>query len=143
MTPYDHRITEYRLGDGGQQGAIVLAAWAGLCAAWNVCGALQLAYGLRPLGPGTNLAAAAFLLLMAAAFLVSARRRPAFFLVLAAVGAVLAGLTIWNAFTLRALYWPSGFWRFVAVALNALGIGGAILAFGDAVRHVWSRRSFG
>lgn len=125
----------FELGEGGQLGVKVLSSWALLCAAWNLCGAIQLANGLRPLGPGTSLLAAAFSLAMAAILILAARRRSILVLVLAMLSAALAGLTIWNAFSLRPALWPSEFWRFVAVALNALGIGGTVLVLADAARR--------
>jgi hypothetical protein len=125
----------FQLGEGGRLGVIVLACWALLCAAWNLCGAIQIAQGLRPLGPGTSLLAAAFSLALAAILILGARRGTILVLVLAMLSSVLAGLTVWNAFSLRPALWPSEFWRFVAVALNALGIGGAMLVLADAARR--------
>ena len=129
------RSDDFQLGEGGRLGVIVLASWALLCAAWNLCGAIQIAQGLPPLGPGTSLLATAFSLALAASLILGAWRGSMLVLVLALLSAVLAGLTVWNAFSLRPALWPSEFWRFVAVALNALGIGGAILVFADAARR--------
>lgn len=84
----------FRLGEGGRLGVIVLACWAMLCAAWNVCGAIQIAQGLQPLGPGTSLLAAAFSLALAAILILAARRGTILVLVLAMLSAVLAGLTV-------------------------------------------------
>ena len=124
-----------QLGEGGRLGVIVLAVWALLCAAWNLCGTVQIAHGLQPLGPGTSLLAAAFSLALAIILILGARRGTILVVVLAMLSAALAGLTVWNAFSLRPALWPSEFWRFIAVALNALGIGGSILVLADAARH--------
>jgi hypothetical protein len=42
---------------------------------------------------------------------------------------VIAGMTTWNAFKLDPSLWPSEFWRWAGIAVNALGVAGSITAF--------------
>lgn len=90
------------------------------------------AHGLLSPGPGASLLAAAFSLVLAAILMLGARRGTILVLVPAVLSAVLAGLTVWNAFSLRTALWPSEFWRFVAVALR---LGGAILVLAEVAHR--------
>ena len=125
----------FRLGQGGRLGVIALACWALLCAAWNLCGAIQIAHGLATSWAGYNASGSGLLARPGCHSDAGSRRGTILVLVPAVLSAGLAGLTVWNAFSLRLALWPSEFWRFVAVALNALGIGGTILVLVEAAHR--------
>lgn len=65
---------------------------------------------------GTGLAVALAVLLILA-FL----KWPAAYRWLTLAPLVIAGMTIWNAFNLVSSLWPSEFWRWTGIAVNALG----------------------
>lgn len=114
--------------DLGGLGLRMLVFWAGLCAIWNAYGAMQISTGGRALGPTATFAGAGFAVLLAVALIVASGRWPWFFRALAIAGAALAALTIWNSFILDRSLWPSEFWRWAGIVLNAFGIIGAITA---------------
>jgi hypothetical protein len=95
--------------------------------------------GERPIGPATSFYAAGFSIALGACFIIAARRKPILFLVLALIAAALAGVTVWNAFHLRASLWPSEFRRFVAVSFNAGGFAGALLVLLDGMLFMLTR----
>lgn len=108
---------------------ILLVVWAFLCAVWNVYGSVQLAYGGRALGPTASILGAGFALALAVVLVITFLIWPIAYRWLAIVPIVLAGMTIWNAFRLDPALWPSEFWRWAGIAVNALGVGGGALAF--------------
>ena len=109
-------------------GLAILVTWAGLCAIWNTYGAIQISTGGRALGPTASLLTAGFTILLAILLILASERWPRLFRWLTIVAAALAALTIWNAFRLAPSLWPSEFWRWAGVALNGLGVVGALIA---------------
>ena len=130
---------EYDVGLGARLGLYVLVIWALFCAAWNIIGTLQIWDGERPIGPATSFQAAGFSIALGACFIIAARWKPILLLVLALFAAALAGVTVWNAFHMRASLWPSEFWRFVAVSVNAAGFAGALLVLADGALYLLTR----
>lgn len=130
---------EYDVGLGARLGLYVLVTWALFCAVWNIIGTLQILDGERPIGPATSFQAAGFSTALGLCFIIAARWKPIFFLVLALFAAALSGVTIWNAFHIRASLWPSEFWRFVAVSANAAGFAGALLVLADGALYLLTR----
>lgn len=112
----------------GRPGLWILVLWAMLCALWNGYGAAQLAAGNSALGPTATYAGAGLALVLAALFVATSTRWPLVYKLLAAIAAMLGAITIWSALTLDPSNWPSEFWRWAGVAVNALAIVGAVKA---------------
>jgi hypothetical protein len=107
---------------------VVLVAWAALCVFWNTYGAIQISMGGRALGPTATFAGAGFIVLLGAILIATNRLWPRIYPWIAVLAAALAAVTIWNAFKLDPLLWPSEFWRWAGIVLNGFGVGGAALA---------------
>lgn len=106
----------------------ILIGWGLLCTAWNLYGAVQIANGRPALGPTATYAGAGLALALTLLFLVASGRWPLVYKLLAAFAAVVAGITVWNAFALDPSNWDLQFWRWAGAALNTAGIVGGILA---------------
>lgn len=106
----------------------VLLIWALLCVVWNVYGSVQIANGGRALGPTATIAGAVLIAVLATALVVTHRRWVWAYRILAVLGAAMAAFTIWNSFRLDPGLWPSEFWRWAGIAVNALGVLGALAA---------------
>lgn len=112
-----------------------------LAVAWNAAGVALLERGLRAPGPTASLAVAAFLLVLGAAMLGGARRLPALYLAASGLAGLGALWAIVQAFRLDPALWPSPFWRYAGVLLNAMGVAGA--AWGTRVWLGWRRAEAG
>lgn len=125
-------MTESRNISGGQRsGGLalwLLMGWGLLCTAWNLYGAVQIASGRPALGPTATYAGAGLALALALLLLVTSGRWPLAYKLLAAIVALIAGVTVWNAFALDASNWTFQFWRWAGAALNAVGVVGAAMA---------------
>jgi hypothetical protein len=106
----------------------LLVGWGLLCTAWNLYGAVQIANGRPALGPTATYTGAGLALALTVLFLVASGRWPLVYKALAAFAAVVAGITVWNAFAFDASNWNLQFWRWAGAALNMVGIVGAVLA---------------
>lgn len=114
---------------------VFLVVWSFLCAAWNFYGVTQLAKGLSALGPTATYVGGGLALVLGVALVAASRSWPGVYKLLAAMAGVLAAITIVGSFTKDAALWPSDFWRFAGVAVNAIGLVGAVLA----VSTGWAR----
>jgi hypothetical protein len=113
--------------DLGALGLRILVLWAGLCAVWNAYGAMQLSTGGRALGPTATFAGAGFAILLAIILIVASNRWPRVCRALAVAAGALAALTVFNSFILDKTLWPSEFWRWAGIVLNAFGVVGAAI----------------
>ena len=109
------------------------AVWAVASALWNFYGAFQLSRGLPALGPTATYGGGILALALLAALVVSAARWPIPYAILSALVGLLALLTVVNAFTADPSLWPSEFWRYAGVAVNAVGVLGGVLGIVDGV----------
>lgn len=83
----------------------LLVGWGLLCTAWNLYGAVQIANGRPALGPTATYAGAGLALALTLLFLATSGRWPLVYKLLAAIAAVVAGITVWNAFALDPSNW--------------------------------------
>ena len=108
---------------------ILLVVWAILCAIWNAYGAAQLARGGQALGPTATIMGAVLAISLAIVLIISFRNRPSAYRWLTLVPCVIAAMTIWSALRLDPALWPSEFWRWAGILVNAIGVVGSALAF--------------
>ena len=71
--------------------------------------------------------------ILLAALVVSVRRWPVVYAILSAIAGLLALVTVVNAFTADPSLWPSEFWRYAGIAVNAVGVLGAALGIAGTV----------
>ena len=119
---------------------LLQAAWAVASALWNFYGAFQLSKGLPALGPTATYGGGILALVLLAALVVSSTRWPIVYGVLSAVAGLLALYTVINAFTADPALWPSEFWRYAGVIVNAVGVLGAALAIAEAFARPMRKR---
>lgn len=96
--------------------------WALGCIAWNVYGLYLINQGLAPIGPTASSAAA----VICAAFAVlfwrfTSKHNKWPYIILSAVAALMALITIYGAFTKDPSLWLSEAWRWAGIILNGIG----------------------
>ena len=104
---------------------------------WNIGGVIQLSHGLRAPGPTASLLLAAVLLAYGAALAIGLRRWPMTYVVLSALGIVLALPAIINGLTADPSLWPSEFWRYAGMVLNGTGALACVAGLAGYVK--WKR----
>lgn len=117
----DNQYDEASASGYSRAARILLVGWGVLCCAWNAYGAAQIASGRPALGPTATFAGAGVALVLAILFVVTFNRWPRVYKTLAILAALLAVVTIWNAFMLDPSLWISEAWRWAGVLLNAIG----------------------
>ena len=96
---------------------------------WNAAGLWLIYQGKPALGPTATYAAIVLLLMLSAGYISSLmKNHPVIYLVLACVGFFLACYAISGALIKDHGLWPSEFWRYAGMAINALGVIGFISA---------------
>jgi hypothetical protein len=111
-----------------------------LCVVWNGIGLAQRAGGVQTIGPTASFGAIAIVLLFGAGLVVFlGRGKEIPYLLLSPLGLLLAGAAIAGAFTKDPASWPSEFWRWAGVAVNAFGVIGFLLALGTFIRRQSTR----
>jgi hypothetical protein len=95
--------------------------WAVLAAAWNVAGVFLIANGARSLGPTASLLGATVLIAIGVGLFSTYNRSAIIYVALSVVSAAMAGLAVYNALTADPSLWPSEFWRYAGIILNAAG----------------------
>ena len=107
---------------------LFLLSHALLSIVWNIIGLWLLSQGKQALGPTATYAAIVLLLLLSAGYIFFSKKDYSkIYLVLASMGAALAGYAIAGGLTKDPALWPSEFWRYAGIAVNALGVIGFIL----------------
>ncbi len=98
-----------------------------LSAVWNIVGVVLIANNQMALGPTASIKTALFLILFIGLIYLTIKRFPKAYILISAF--ILAGAfsAILPAFFGDPNIWPSTFWRFSGVALNTLGVIGAVL----------------
>jgi hypothetical protein len=96
--------------------------WAVLAAAWNVAGVFLIANGARSLGPTASLLGATVLIAIGVGLFSTYNRSAIIYVALSVVSAAMAGLAVYNALTADPSLWPSEFWRYAGIILNAAGV---------------------
>ena len=100
-------------------GFMVLHAF--LAALWNIAGVWLISQDQSPLGPTASMTGVAVLAVLILAYIFTLKKGyEKSFLVLASVGALVGLLTIYGALTKDPSLWPSEFWRYAGIAVNAL-----------------------
>ena len=90
---------------------------------WNIIGVWLLSQGRSALGPtATIMGALVFAVFIFLYLLFYKKGYENLFILLVTIGALLGFSAIYGAFTKDPALWPSEFWRYAGVAVNALGI---------------------
>ena len=117
---------------------LFMVAHAFLAALWNVAGVWLISQGQSPLGPTASLTGVAVLAVLILAYIFTLKKGyEKSFLALALVGALLGLLTIYGALTKEQSLWPSEFWRYAGIAVNAL----ALIGFLSAMKVFFQRQN--
>ena len=96
---------------------------------WNAIGLWLILQGKPALGPTATYAAIVILLVLSAGYIFSSiKDHPATYLLLACIGFFLACYAISGALTRDRDLWPSEYWRYAGMAINALGVIGFVSA---------------
>ncbi len=93
---------------------------------WNAAGAILIAWGLRAPGPTASLLVILFALFFAAGLIFGSRRLPGLYLGISMLMVIAGAQALVSAWTRDPALWPSDFWRYAGMALNALGSGAGI-----------------
>ena len=100
---------------------VFMVSHALLAAAWNGTGLWLVSQGQSPLGPTASGAAVALMAVLIVLYVFTFKKGyEKTFLLIASVGALLGILTIYGALTKDHSLWPSEFWRYAGIAVNAL-----------------------
>jgi hypothetical protein len=119
--PWTTSTTKPRHQDiAGQRGSYT-GCMGGLCCTWNACGAAQIASGKPALVPTATFAGAGVALVLAILIVVIFNKWLRVYKTIAIFAALLAVVTIWNAFMLDPSLWISEVWRWAGVLMNAIG----------------------
>ena len=106
---------------------LFLLSHAFLSIVWNIIGLWLLSQGKQALGPTATYAAIVLFLLLSAGYIFFSRKNYSkIYLVFACIGAALACYAIAGGLTKEHALWPSEFWRYAGMAVNALGVIGFI-----------------
>jgi len=115
-----------------------MVAHAFLAALWNVAGVWLISQGQSPLGPTASLTGVAVLAVLILAYIFTLKKGyEKTFLVLVFIGALVGLLTIYGALTKEHSLWPSEFWRYAGIAVNAL----ALIGFSFAMKVFFQRKN--
>ena len=105
----------------------LMLSHAFLTIVWNVIGLGLLSQGKPALGPTATSAAIVLFILLSIGYIFFSRKNYSIvYLVLAGIGAALAGYAITGGLTKEHSLWPSEFWRYAGIAVNALAVMGFI-----------------
>ena len=102
-----------------------------LCIVWNAVGLWQQAHGTQTIGPTASFGTIVLVVLLGAGLVAFLRKgaENAYFL-LSLVGLLMSALAIFGGFTKDSSNWPSEFWRWAGITVNAVGVLGFVLVFG-------------
>ena len=118
----------YDIGKYGNS-LFFLLSHAFLSILWNAIGLWLISQGKQPLGPTATYAAIVILLILSFGYVFSlVKDHPAIYLFLACTGLALACYAISGALTRDHGLWPSEFWRYAGMAVNAIGVIGFVCA---------------
>lgn len=107
-----------------------------LCVVWNGLGLWQKSQGIQTIGPTASFGAIVFVLLLGAGLILLLRRGAETpYLLLSLLGLLLSALAIYGGFTKDLSNWPSEFWRWAGIIVNAVGVLGFILALTTFIRR--------
>ncbi len=96
---------------------------------WNVVGLWLLSLGKQALGPTAAYAAIVLFILLSSGYIFFAEKEyEKMYLLLACIGAALACYAITGGLTKDHSLWPSEFWRYAGMAVNALGVIGFLVS---------------
>ena len=108
---------------------IFMLLHASLVIVWNIVGVWLLSQDKSALGPTATLVGALIFAVLIVIYLFFYKKEyENLFLSIVSIGALLGASAIYGAFTKDPALWPSEFWRYAGVAVNALGILGFIFA---------------
>lgn len=100
-----------------------------LCVVWNGLGLWQKSQGIQTIGPTASSGAILFVLLLGAGLVLLLRKGAETpYLLLSLLGLLLSALAIYGGFTKELSNWPSEFWRWAGIIVNAVGVIGFLLA---------------
>ena len=108
---------------------VLIVLHALLVIVWNLVGVRLLSQGKSALGPTATLTGAlVFGVLVAIYFLFYKKGYKKFFLISVFIGASFGAMAIYGALTKDPGLWPSEFWRYAGIAVNAIGVLGLLFA---------------
>ena len=93
---------------------------------WNIVGVILINKGHAALGPTASLVSALIMTLLIAMLTISASRARWLYVCLSVFILYVSLSTINNAMVSDPGLWPSEFWRYAGMAINGLGVGGAV-----------------
>lgn len=97
--------------------------WAIGCIAWNMYGLYLISNGQKPIGPTASAVGAGLCAIFAILFWWFLKKNLKWpYIILCAVAALMAGFTIYGAFTKDPSLWPSESWRWAGILLNGTGL---------------------
>lgn len=101
--------------------------WAIGCIAWNMYGLYLMSNGQQPIGPTASAVGAGLCAIFAFLFWWFLKKNFKWsYIILCVVAALMAGFTIYGAFTKDPSLWPSEAWRWAGIVLNSIGMGSCI-----------------
>lgn len=102
-----------------------------LCVVWNGVGLWQQAHGTQTIGPTASFGAIVLVLLLGTGLVAFLRKgAETAYIFLSLGGLLMSALAIYGGFTKDSSNWPSEFWRWAGIAVNAVGVLGFVLALG-------------
>lgn len=97
--------------------------WAFGCIAWNLYGLYLINQGLPAIGPTASVTGAVVCAAFAFLFwLLTGKQKRLPYIVLSAIAALMAGITIYGSFTKDLSLWPSEEWGWAGIILNGIGV---------------------
>jgi len=113
-----------------------------LCVVWNAVGLWQQAHGTQTIGPTASFGAIVLVLLLGTALVAFLRKgAETAYILLSLLGLLMSALAIYGGFTKDSSNWPSEFWRWAGIAVNAVGVLGFVLALGTFHSRNISRKN--
>lgn len=107
-----------------------------LCVVWNGLGLWQKSQGIQTIGPTASFGAIGFVVLLGVGFVLLLRKGAETpYILLSLLGLLLSALAIYGGFAKELSNWPSEFWRWAGILVNAVGVIGFLLALITFIRR--------
>jgi len=111
-----------------------------VCIVWNGIGLAQRASGVQTIGPTASPGAIALVILLGLGLVWLLRSGlETAYLLLSVLGLLIASAAIYGGLTKDPSNWPSEFWRWAGIVVNAVGVLGFLLALLTFIRRKQNR----